>query len=76
VDLANSVVTIPLSKSGLTRHVFLNRTALAILQAQPSRLKSPYVLASATGETPLHPKNFLNRHFLPAVKRAGIVDFR
>ena len=76
MDLANSVVTIPLSKSGLTRHVFLNRTALAILQAQPSRLKSPYVFASATGETPLHPKNFLNRHFLPAVKRAGIVDFR
>jgi site-specific recombinase XerC len=24
----------------------------------------------------LHPKNFLNRHFRPAVKDTGIVDFR
>src|SRR5262249_36318686 len=76
VDLANGVVTIPISKGGRTRHVFLNRTALAILQALPSRLKSPYVFACATGETPIHPKNFLNRYFLPAVKNAGIVDFR
>jgi site-specific recombinase XerD len=43
VDMANSVVTIPLTKSGRTRHVFLKRTALTILQAQPSRLKSSIV---------------------------------
>ena len=34
------------------------------------------MFASATGATPLNPKSFLNRHFLPAVADAGIVDFR
>jgi integrase len=76
VDMTNRVVTIPLSKSGRTRHVFLNDTAFGILRALPSRLKSPYVFPSSTGTTPLNARNMLGRVFLPAVKRAGIVDFR
>ncbi len=76
VDLANGIATIPLSKSGRTRHVYLNETALGVLRTAPSRLKSPYVFPSATGATAADPKNFLGRHFLPAVKDAGIVGFR
>jgi integrase len=43
VDLGNRVLTVPLSKSGRSRHVYLNDRALGILQALPSRLKGAYV---------------------------------
>jgi site-specific recombinase XerD len=46
------------------------------LRALPSRLKSPWVFPSASGETPLDAQNFMNRVFVPSVKRAGIQDFR
>jgi site-specific recombinase XerD len=54
----------------------LNDRALDILRTLPSRLKSPYVFPSATGKTPLSPKNFLRRAFFPALRRARIEDFR
>ena len=34
------------------------------------------MLPSASGETPRDSQNFMNRVFVPAVKRAGIQDFR
>ena len=47
-----------------------------ILQASPSRPKGSYVFLSATGETPLDTKNFYHRIFQPALRRAGIDNFR
>ena len=76
IDFPNRVLTIPRSKHGETRHVHLSDTALAILQLAPSRLKSPYVFASATGETPLDARNFYHRVFQPALRRARIENFR
>jgi integrase len=46
-----------------------------ILRALLSRLKSPWVFPSATGETPLDAQNFYNRTFVPAIKKAGIERF-
>jgi site-specific recombinase XerD len=76
IDFANRVLTIPRSKHGDARHVHLSDTALAILQATPSRLKSPYVFPSATGETARDARNFYHRVFQPALRRARIDNFR
>ncbi len=76
VDFATGILTIPRSKSGEARRVPMNDTVRAVLRALPSRLKSQWVFPSDTGETPLDAQNFLNRVFLPAVRRAGISNFR
>ena len=54
----------------------MNDELRAILRALPSRLRSPFVFPSETGATPLDPKNFLHRVFYPALRAAGIEDFR
>jgi integrase len=76
VDIANRVLTIPRSKHGGARHVQLNETAMAILRDLPSRLHSAWVFPSQAGGSPLNVSNVLHRIFLPAVRRAGIEDFR
>src|SRR5207253_4154094 len=76
VNLANRVLTIPRSKHGGARHVQLNDTAMAILRALPSRFHSRWVFPSATGKTPTNVSNFLHRVFIPAVRHAGVEDFR
>ena len=76
VDFATNILTIPRTKAGRTRHVPMNAEVRAILEARESRLRSPYVLARATGDRPLHSQNFVNRVFVPALNRAGIEDFR
>jgi len=48
----------------------MNDTVRDILRALPSRLKSPWVFPSETGETPLGARNFMSRVFVPAVRRA------
>jgi site-specific recombinase XerD len=49
---------------------------VAILRALPSRCQSDWVFPSQTGITPVHVSNFLHRVFIPAVRRAGIANFR
>jgi len=76
VDMANRVLTIPRSKHGGARHIQLNETAMAILRSLPSRFHSEWVFPSQTGRSPLNVSNVLHRIFMPAVRRAGIEDFR
>ena len=54
----------------------MNDTVRELLRSLPSRLKSPWVFPSATGETPLEAGNYINRVFEPALKRAAIENFR
>jgi site-specific recombinase XerD len=75
-DFTTSVLTIPRTKAGRTRHVPMNAEVRAILGALESRLRSPYVVPSAKGSTPLDAHNFICRVFAPALRRAGIHDFR
>jgi len=63
------------SKSGEDYWVPMNDELRAILRGLPSRMRSCWVFPSETGETPLDPKNFTNRIYRPALRRAGIVDF-
>src|SRR5262249_22822554 len=72
VDFTNRILTIPRSKHGEARTVPMNETVRELLRSLPSRLKSPYVFPSATGETPINPANYLYRVFGPALRRAGI----
>ncbi len=46
VDLEQGILTIPLSKSGRTRHIILSDVALAILRGLSSWMHSPYVFPS------------------------------
>jgi integrase len=54
----------------------MNDTVRDLLRSSPSRLKSPYVFPSATGETPLDANNFVRRVFVPALGTASIQGFR
>jgi integrase len=76
VDCATNVLTILRTKSGRTRHVPMNAAVRAILGALESRGRSPYVLPSANGARPRDAHNFVGRVFAPALKGAGIEDFR
>jgi len=75
VDFATGVLTVPRSKHGEVRRVPMNETVRDILASLPSRLRSPFVFPSATGETALDSQNFVNRVFVKALKAAGIADF-
>jgi integrase len=75
VDFVAGILTVPRSKSGETRRVPMNDTVREILRTRPSRLKSKYVFPSQTGETPIDGRNYMNRVFLRALKRAKIEKF-
>jgi integrase len=72
VDFNTNVLTIPRTKAGRVRRVPMNSLVRELLRSLPSRLKSRWVFPSAASETPLDSQNFMNRVFVPAVKRAGI----
>ena len=75
VNFDAGIITARRSKSGEDYHVPMNDEVRAILQALPSRLRSPWVFPSESGKTPLDPKNFVHRVFMPALKRAKIQNF-
>jgi len=67
------VITLPLPKGGRTRHVPLSEGAKAILRNLDSFLTGPWVFPSS--RNPLQPRNaqnFVNTHFTPALRKAGI----
>ena len=73
VCLETSVITLPLPKGGRTRYVPLSEGAKAILRKLDSFLTSPWVFPSS--RNPLQPRNaqtFVNTHFTPALRQAGI----
>jgi len=73
VNLEAGLLTIPLSKSGKSRHVPLSDTALQIVRSLDSFTSSPWVFPSP--KNPLRPWNaqsFVNHVFTPALANAGI----
>jgi integrase len=75
VDFTTGILTIPRAKSGEARRVPMNDVVRDILRTLPSRLKSPWVFPSTTGETPRDARNSMRRVFEPALKQAGIDGF-
>src|SRR5262249_15381070 len=74
VDTERGILTIPLSKSGQTRHVVLSEAALDILRGLSSWMHSAYVFPSPRlpGE-PMQGRHFVVKVYEPALKRSGIV---
>jgi len=73
VCLETSLITLPLPKGGRTRHVPLSEGAKTILRNLDSFLIGPWVFPSS--RNPLQPRNaqtFVNTHFSPALRKAGI----
>jgi len=75
INLQTNTITIPLSKSGEMRHIPINDTVLDILRTLSSRMKSMWVFPSSNLETPIETQNFINRVFIPALRKANIDDF-
>jgi integrase len=76
IDFATGIVTIPRSKHGGLRRVRMNDTVRELLRVRPSRLKSPYVFPSSTGESALDACDFVRRVFVPALRKAAIEGLR
>ena len=73
VDFENGVATIPMSKSGKTRHVSLSDGAKSILRSVESFTRSPYVFPSVHDPLKsLCPDSFLRNVYRPALRQAGI----
>ncbi len=74
VDFERGILTIPLSKSGRTRHVVLSQAAVAILRGLSSWMHSPYVFPSPlSAGQPMQGRNFVAKVYDPALRKAGIV---
>jgi site-specific recombinase XerD len=76
VDFRNGTIKIARSKNGEMRHVAMNATVRSLLRGLPSRFRSAYVFPSSTLQSPQNARNFARRVFVPALRRAGIKDFR
>ena len=73
VDMERGVLTIPLSKSGRTRHVILSEAALKIVRNLSSWMHSPYLFPSPLYPLrPMQGRDFVVKVYMPALKRAGI----
>jgi len=73
VDLERGILTIPLSKSGRTRHVVLSEAAKAILRGLSSWMHSAYVFPSPKNPgQPMQGRHFVVKVYEPALVRAKI----
>jgi integrase len=73
VELERGVLTVPLSKSGRTRHVILSETAIAILRNLSSWMHSPYLFPSPLNAgQPMQGRHFVVKIYTPALERAKI----
>ena len=73
VDLERGVLTVPLSKSGRTRHVILSEAALTLLRGLSSWMHSPHLFPSLlTQARPMQGRHFVVKIYEPALKQAKI----
>ena len=82
LDIDHGVLTLPATKAGQVQYVRLNEEAKGILRrmqavaeaegiAEP-RKSSPWVFPSEVRTTPIDPRNFYVRNYIPAVNAAGL----
>ncbi len=74
VDLAKGIITVPRSKHGQVRYVPINDTARSVLLGL--RNDTAWVFPSRKRTTTIKPDNFILRHFKPALRQAGVENFR
>ena len=72
-DIERGILTIPLSKSGRTRHVVLSEAALTILRGLSSWMHSPYLFPSSLhASQPMQGRHFVVKVYEPALQSANI----
>jgi integrase len=72
VNLERGLITLPVTKAGDVQYVPLNDEAKQILEGLTVGNRSVWVFPSENPDTYLDPRNFYDRVWTPAVKRAGI----
>ena len=73
VNMEQGILTIPLSKSGKTRHVILSEAAQSILRNLSTWTYSPYLFPSPlSAGQPMQGRNFAVKVYEPALQHAGI----
>ena len=72
VNLERGLITLPVTKAGDVQYVPLNDEAKQILEGLTVGNRSVWVFPSENPDTYLDPRNFYDRAWTPAVKRAGI----
>jgi integrase len=73
LNTEQGILTIPLSKSGKTRHVILTDAALDIVKGLTSWMHSPFSFPSPlTSAQPMQGRNFVVKIYEPALKRGKI----
>ena len=72
VDLERGIITLPQTKSGGCQYAYLNQEAIDILNGFTSWKDSQWIFPSKTQGTPLNPKNFYHRVYVPALQSAGL----
>jgi integrase len=72
VDLDRGLLTLPATKAGGVQYVHLNHEAKVILRGFDSWQRSKWVFPSENPATPLDPRNFYARVWMPAVRAASI----
>jgi integrase len=72
IDLDRAVVTLPQTKAGECQYVYLSHEANDILKSFTSWKDSKWVFPSQNKGTPLDPKNFYHRVYVPALQKARL----
>ena len=73
LNTEQGILTIPLSKSGKTRHVILTDSVLAITRGLSSWSHSPFLFPSPLASVqPMQGRNFVVKVYEPALKRTKI----
>ena len=72
VDFRAETLTIPVSKSGLTRHVPMNERVLEIMSSYYKKRRTDWVFPSRNPDRPLDCRNFVKRVYKLALRKASI----
>lgn len=72
VDLEHGIITLSETKTGGVQYVRLSSDAKDILRAMTTWERSVWVFPSENPRTHMDARNFYGRHWMPAVREAGI----
>ena len=72
IDWERGLITLPHTKAGEVQYAYLNEEAKTILRNLDSWQRSKWVFPSRNPASPVDPRHFYARVYLPAMKRTGI----
>ncbi|MEE8125110.1 MAG: site-specific integrase [Nitrospirales bacterium] len=72
VDLERGMIVLPQTKAGEVQYAYLNEEAQTLLRGLESWQRSKWVFPSQNPASPVDPRHFYARVYLPAMKGTGI----